>query len=411
MNICFISDEFPSETGWGGIASCFYNQVRALDKLGHRVIVISRALKNTSCYKIPGSNIEVYRITNNINQKGFRFIYYRFPFSVVRNLLHKHLPEFMDTLEWNLMAFLKFLKISKEIKFDIIQTPEYHFSGVFISIFVNIPIVIYLNGTKDKTTSVRNNSYDLKILSLAEKFYISRHLNNLIANSKETAYFIKKWLNIKHQIKVIYPFIFTDDFLHLKNKNIKSKFILFAGRIEFRKGPDILLKTFFNISSKYPSVKLIFIGHDEKSFYYPDGFMTFKKLLLKLDAPEIVKNRVLILNRMKFEYLKSYYEKCLIAVFPSRYEPFGMVVIEAMASGKPVIASNNGGGKEIIQNNYNGLIIKPNIVQLSKALELLLLNRTLRNKLGNMATKTVKEKFNDEHVVELIKFYKKCIYQ
>ena len=99
--------------------------------------------------------------------------------------------------------------------------------------------------------------------------------------------------------------------------------------------------------------------------------------------------------------LKEYLSLCSVFVLPSLFETFGIVLIEAMASGKPVIASNIPGPNEIIQNGYNGFLFeKENHKELTDCLKLLLNDNPLQKKIGENAKKTVEERYTFEKVVE-----------
>ena len=99
--------------------------------------------------------------------------------------------------------------------------------------------------------------------------------------------------------------------------------------------------------------------------------------------------------------LKAYLAKCSIFVLPSLFETFGIVLIEAMASGKPVIASDIPGPQDIIRNGYNGFLFeKANEKELGKYLKLLIEDHSLRKQIGKNAQKTVEEQYTFEKVAE-----------
>jgi len=94
-----------------------------------------------------------------------------------------------------------------------------------------------------------------------------------------------------------------------------------------------------------------------------------------------------------------------------RPEPFGRVIIEAMALGKPVIATDMGGPKEIIQNGINGILISPNDpFNLAEVIVELLKNKEKMNYISENAVKTVEKKFTlEKHVREIEKIYEALI--
>jgi len=96
------------------------------------------------------------------------------------------------------------------------------------------------------------------------------------------------------------------------------------------------------------------------------------------------------------EDIKCIWQSCDIAVVPSEEpEPFGLVALEAMASGKPVVASNHGGLKEIVEDGETGILIEPrNADALASAITRLSKDTILREKMGNRGKYVLQEKFS-----------------
>ena len=99
---------------------------------------------------------------------------------------------------------------------------------------------------------------------------------------------------------------------------------------------------------------------------------------------------------------------CTISVFPSMNESFGVSVIEASACEKPVIVSNVGGLPEVVENGVTGIVVPPaNTLELSKAIEKLILDKTLRIKMGKAGRDRVETMYNwENNVSEMIDIYK-----
>jgi glycosyltransferase involved in cell wall biosynthesis len=100
-------------------------------------------------------------------------------------------------------------------------------------------------------------------------------------------------------------------------------------------------------------------------------------------------------GRLSREVLPTYYGAADVCVVPSHYEPFGLVAVEAMASGTPVIASDVGGLQFTIVNENTGLLVPPqDVVAFSNAIDRILGNPQWRTQLGQSGNRRVMSKFS-----------------
>jgi glycosyltransferase involved in cell wall biosynthesis len=149
-----------------------------------------------------------------------------------------------------------------------------------------------------------------------------------------------------------------------------EKIILFVGGLDsphYFKGVDILIKAFSKIKNN--NTKLIIVGDGDLK----EGYMKLSKELN-------VDNKIIFTGRVSDEDLPKYYALCDFSVLPSidKGEAFGMVLVEAMASGKPVIASNLAGVRSVVDNGKNGLLVKPkNVEDLRNKIEQMLKSKNL----------------------------------
>jgi glycosyltransferase involved in cell wall biosynthesis len=126
-----------------------------------------------------------------------------------------------------------------------------------------------------------------------------------------------------------------------------------------------------------------------------------------------VEGRTTFAGTISDEELKHYYQSCSFLVLPAVYdskgdtEGLGVVLLEAMSYGKPVIASNVGGITDIVIDQKNGFLVPPaNSEMLAQALVKMTSDKELRKALGSRARKTVDEKFNWDRIVKkLIALY------
>jgi glycosyltransferase involved in cell wall biosynthesis len=160
-------------------------------------------------------------------------------------------------------------------------------------------------------------------------------MDKIIANSNYTKNMYEKFLEKKVN-EVIYPPVDTKSFRYKKNE----EFFLFVGRLYKHKRVDIVTKAF----SKIPNEKLVVVGDGPLRSYVEKMSKKYNNIDFK--------------GRVSDNVLKDLYSRCKAVIYITEKEPFGLVPVEANASGKPAIVSNEGGVKETIIPEKTGIIIK-----------------------------------------------------
>jgi len=174
----------------------------------------------------------------------------------------------------------------------------------------------------------------------------NRHLNkryatqadNIVCNSLNTQKRIKKYLD--HDAMVIHPPIDTEKFYYQTNGN----FWLSVNRLLPHKRIEVQLEAF----RQMPDKKLIIVGSYEKARH----FKKYADYVKRIMPPNVE-----IKSWVDDGELKELYANCRGLIATAQDEDFGMTVVEAMAAGKPVIASNEGGYKETVINGQTGTLI------------------------------------------------------
>ncbi len=159
----------------------------------------------------------------------------------------------------------------------------------------------------------------------------------------------------------------------------KSFILLFVGGSTYAKRSN-LIRALAILSKKYSNVRLILDTYRERDF------------LTKLSEELGLKDKVLLLNSHSDVELAEVYAACDVFVYPSSASPWGLVVTEAMAAGKPVIISKQVGTAEIIQDYVNGIIIdKDTPEKIAEQIEILIEKPKLCKTIGENAYEYVKE--------------------
>jgi phosphatidylinositol alpha-mannosyltransferase len=151
--------------------------------------------------------------------------------------------------------------------------------------------------------------------------------------------------------------------------------ILFVGRLEPRKGVPVLLKSIEMIQqyTKKP-YRLLIVGNGIFSGYY------------RSLVPANLKPHVFFIGEVSFEDLPRYYRTSHIFCSPALYgESFGIVLVEAMAAGLPIVASNNEGYRKVIKDGVTGILVSPQnpkaiAIALAKLLDSEILRKTIADR-------------------------------
>ena len=168
--------------------------------------------------------------------------------------------------------------------------------------------------------------------------------------------------------------------------------LLFVGRMEKRKGVDVLLKAVVPILRRHPEFHVYLVGKDsvqaEMGRTYHEAYMD-----MHANEPDLF-NRTHFVGMVSEIELYQHYADCDMFVLPSRYESFGLVLIEAMMFGKPCIACRVGGMLEVVAEGDSGLLAEPNDAHsLERAIEVLVSDHDLRARMGGRGRDTFVERF------------------
>lgn len=183
----------------------------------------------------------------------------------------------------------------------------------------------------------------------------------------------------------------------------QNRCLLYVGALSDRKNFPFLLKVFQALVKKYPSLKLVVIGKSVqnpiKRLFGKSNNSYANDALNKL--PEIIRKNILWKERVDNPQLKFIYPLAKAFLLPSKQEIFGMVLLEAMYLGSPVVTSRNGGSVTLIKNNITGQIVDYfDIDQWSDAVSKYLDNSTYATDMVEKAHWEIKNEFNWDVIVK-----------
>ena len=171
-----------------------------------------------------------------------------------------------------------------------------------------------------------------------------------------------------------------------------SKVVLFVGRFDARKGIETVVRAVsLSRLREYADLRLIIVGNYMHGEADEGEYLRIKNLIDQLGIGHLTSFQAHVYH----DHMPVYYASADVCVVPSHYEPFGLVAIEAMASGVPVVASDVGGLQFTVVPEETGLLIPPkHELEFAKAIDRMLTEPQWSNTLGENGRERVKKLFN-----------------
>lgn len=187
-----------------------------------------------------------------------------------------------------------------------------------------------------------------------------------------------------------------------------DKTLLFVGRIEPLKGVDTLIKAIALMQAKQVYVCLVVIGGDVDSDIDSQNDEMERLKAMREEAG--LRDLVTFLGKRSQDTLPYYYSAAEAVVVPSHYESFGMVALEAMACGTPVVASQVGGLAFLVRDGVTGYTVPVDEPQaLADRLTLLMQDETLRRKMGRQALQEARQYAWENIAARIIELYQQVL--
>lgn len=299
---------------------------------------------------------------------------------IPRDQLFEHMPEFLDNLQ-------KF-QTKQAIHYPLIHT-NYWLSawvGMQLQQKSNVQLIHTYHSlglVKYETMQTRPAIADTR---LAIEQQILEQANCVVATSPQEKEALRRWISEQGQVEVI-PCGTTPNFHCIPKATAREKLgwhsqeriVLYVGRFDPRKGIETLVRACAHLKAIGTShLKLVIVGGS--SVERLDG-PERKRMETLVDHLDLVK-QTHFAGRIDHNWLPWYYSAADVCVIPSYYEPFGLVAIEAIACGTPVIASKVGGLRFTVIPEETGLLVPPRDVdELAGAIERVLQDELWAKKL------------------------------
>lgn len=389
MRICLISREFPPDTGWGGIATFVHDLALGLVEIGHEVEVIALAAdEKDSCIDYNGVTVRRVAWKALLADKQRMLTLVPYCHNIARQIIAL----------WQCFA-----RQHEQRPFDVVEAPEMFAEGLFVSVSKAAPLVIRLYTPHfkfiDEGFHNVNGHFDHQFIAMLERLtMLSADL--VTSPSEDLADYICCDMNYpRARVPIVRDPVDTGKFRpdgpQAMSKDGKVN-VLFAGRLEARKGVYQLVEAIPRVVKSFPQVRFVFVGRDTNTA--PGNKSVQKQLEARLKRAG-VRDKVLFVPPVPNAEMPAYFRSADICVLPSLYDNAPFTCIEALSSGKPVIGTTAGGMKEYIMDGLSGLIVPPGDARaLASALLELLTDEEKRLRFGRNARKHVLANFDRKEI-------------
>jgi glycosyltransferase involved in cell wall biosynthesis len=403
LKIGYVSPGWPLSDFPNGIVAYIENMVNGLDE-NAQAFILARTLKNFK----PTQNIVdlvSYNLPKSLSQKLLDSAFHKIKLPYARPIQYQRDSNY---LAQNLNSAIQ--KLSEPL--DIIEMEEsFGFAATFIKIS-KVPVVTRLHGPNfiigPYTQQQEDINFKLRVLHEGRAIM---NAQGVTSPSLDVLDKVRNYYDAELQdAKVIpNPILSVAQQYQWQQAHIKTPSILYVGRFELVKGGDLMLDAFRLIALQNKQVTLLFVGPDKGVTIDGQSFM-FQQYLDKF-VPELdIKKRIQFLGHCDSQTIAKLRMNSLITVFPSRYENFPVSLLEALATGCPVVATAVGGIKEIIVNDYNGLLVEASPESIAERALELMDDPAKMQLLSKNAIKDCTERFSPKVVAtQTVDFYKSVL--
>ena len=408
LTVALLSQQYPPGVV-GGIGRLTHDLAQGLAQRGHNVHVLTRAVPGITINAVDFEDgVWVHRLIEDRDDGA--------PPSNVK------VPPHIWRHSARMLRELKRLDAMHPI--DIVEAPIWDVEGLAAILSGKFCVVTSLHTPLKKVvetnpdwqanmTPAKRQAYDE--IAQAEHF-VATHADAVRANSRAVIDTMARFYDLKLEGErvAILPHGMEDRARPITaagksglSEKQNAVTVLYAGRFEGRKGTDVLLAAIPQLCEKYPFARFVLVGEDRT---FPGG-STLGAAFRSRYASSRFLDRVIFAGELSDSRLEMQLQQCDIFVAPSRYESFGLVFLEAMMFGKPVVGCRAGGMVEVIEDGVTGLLAEPgDSASLAAAIGALLEDAGRRRQLGQAGRERYLRYYTREALTErTLRFYRETL--
>jgi glycosyltransferase involved in cell wall biosynthesis len=385
LHVCFVSQEYPPETGWGGIGAYTYEMAHGLARAGHRVTVLSLSQGPDTVRRT--GEMEVHRLRARPDWGRWRGLW--------------RLNRFWPGFAWAAARRLGELHAHSPV--DVVEAAECRADSLFLPLLRRGPAVVVRLHTPwvfvDRLNGIVPDRK--KRFIYRQEAWAIRSAARVTAPSQAVVELTDTWVPLrKRAVSVVPNPVNAQTYAPVTGERADE--VLVVGRLEQRKGAGLLAEALPTVLRRCPRSSFRFVGSDGVD---ATG-RSWRERLLE-GVPPAERSRVHFEQVSRDELIRRYH-RAAVCVLPSVWENFPYALLEAMACGVPAVGTRTGGLPELIEDGASGLIVPPaDAPALADGLCALLQDAGLRDRMGRAARRQVEERFSVEKVVpEMLAVYR-----
>lgn len=342
MNICFVCREYPPAPSTGGIGWVTRDHARALARLGHRVHVVAPAWQGTGTSDDAG--VAVHRV---------RAPRWQIP------VVARRVGQTLDRMGWSLAAARAVDRIHRSEGIDVVEAPEFAAEGFAASRRSSPAVVIRLHTPLALVRRLNGSALtlDCRLTVGLERRTLSRAVAVTAPSRAIAAACARAGYGPRAATATIVPSgvdvaVFSPDGRAQEGPPV----VLFIGRLEARKGIADLVEALPKIAANVPEARFAFVGADTPT---APGGGWWRERVMSVSRGAGMDHRVDVVGSVGRDELPARYRAAAVVVAPSPFEALGLVYVEAMACGRPVVGCAGGAFPEIAADGREGRAVPP----------------------------------------------------
>jgi glycosyltransferase involved in cell wall biosynthesis len=401
LHVCLVTREFPPFVPGGGIGTLYYHLASELLMMGHRVTVVTASAKR-STYRCGRFSVQFAETS-----------------AVCLDAIG--VPAFSRNANWAFAALHAVAGLHAADPVDIIDSALWDTEALVISLIPRAqrpPLVVRL--VTPFPVAARINGWSMSaaeagLLKEAELTLIAEAdaivaISESISSTIHAEYGLirdTRWQTSHCGIAYWPSFDWARGYAELTGIEgltgilpVDAKLVLFVGRLERRKGVDLVLEAATEFLGADPRAHLAFVGNDPSNM----------AAMAKKDFPDELLERIHFLGSLDDGSRDKVMHAAWCLVFPSRYESFGLVPLEAFVHGVPVVGSRSGAIPEVVLDEDCGLLFEAgNSVSLGQSVVRMLRETGLRERLSAGALRRAKHFSSRKSAIESVQIYSNLI--